>query len=735
MKLYSIRHNLVRHFLSLVILSVMVAAAFRVIAIPLLPQIENIAYDFRVRLTASQAVDPRVVIVDIDEKSLREVGRWPWNRDIMARMVDNLFQHYQISVLGFDVVFAEAENNSALTTLNQLATGELADDARFVETVKNLTPQLQNDVRFAKSLEDRPVSLGYFFYKTLPSTLSRFLGAIPAPILTLEELGFPEIPFVTAQGYGGNLAELQAATLSGGFFDNPLVDEDGVFRRVPLLTLYKGGLYPSLPLSMVRSLLGEPPLTFGPGATWLEVGKHRIPVALDMSILVPFRGRQGSFPYVSASDILDKRVDAATLRGAMVLVGTSAAGLNDLRSTPVQNVYPGVEIHANIISGILDGRIKEFSPIGWMIDLAILSLSWLILALFLPRLSLFYAMLLSTILYLLMLAGNLFAWDQGLVLPLANNLFMVSIMFTLHTAYGFFVEAQGKKQISRMFGQYVPGELVEEMSASGQEISIGGESREMTVLFSDVRGFTTISEGLKPDELTRLMNAFLTPMTRVIHQHRGTIDKYMGDAIMAFWGAPIADPDHARHGVLAALEMIRVMNALKSDFQSRGWPPLKIGVGLNTGLMNVGNMGSEFRMAYTVLGDAVNLGSRLESLSKQYGASIIVGEETFRRVSGMIYRRLDRVRVKGKDEPVAIYEPVGLPQEVSPELLAELDSYHAALDLYLEQRWDEAESALRELQRLHPEKLIYEVYLSRITHFREESPGEAWDGVYTHTSK
>jgi adenylate cyclase len=300
----------------------------------------------------------------------------------------------------------------------------------------------------------------------------------------------------------------------------------------------------------------------------------------------------------------------------------------------------------------------------------------------------------------------------------------------------YLLERNQKQQIAKTFGQYIPPELVDEMNKSGQPFTVGGESRDMTVMFSDVRGFTTISEGFTPQELTVLMNVFLSRMTNVIQAHRGTIDKYMGDAIMAFWGAPMDDADHAKHAITAALEMVRVMEGpLKEEFISRGWKPIKFGIGLNTGSMTVGNMGSDFRMAYTAMGDAVNLGSRIESLTKQYGVALMISEYTQGAVPGLISRELDMVRVKGKDTPVKLFEPLGFDGDVDADTLARIAHHHGALHLFREQKWDGAAATFEMLAAEEPDRLIYKVYLDRIAHFREESPGADWDGVYTHKEK
>jgi adenylate cyclase len=302
-------------------------------------------------------------------------------------------------------------------------------------------------------------------------------------------------------------------------------------------------------------------------------------------------------------------------------------------------------------------------------------------------------------------------------------------------SWGYFVETRTKGQFTELFGQYVPPELVDEMARDPQAYSMAGRNVELTVLFSDVRGFTTISEGLEPQELSHLMNEYLGAMTEVVRKNRGTLDKYIGDAIMAFWGAPVADPEHARHAVLTAIAMQKELKLLAEPFRARGWPELHIGVGVNTGMMTVGDMGSPVRKAYTVMGDAVNLGSRLESITKQYGVGIIVGPQTHDLLKDMVFRELDKVRVKGKDEPVAIYEPLGLAGEVSAEVLAQLKTWQHALRLYRAQDWEQAELQFYNLSRQAPECKLYQLYLARVAHWQKEPPGADWDGVTTFETK
>jgi adenylate cyclase len=730
--------------------------------IPLIDRLEAIVYDTRVNLTMPRTLDERIVIVDIDERSLRTreeggEGRWPWPRSRMAVMMDNLFEKYGVAIVGIDVVFAEPDESSGLGVLEQLAQNQLKNDDRFQAALREIAPQLQYDQLFADRIRQRPVVLGYYFS---PEARAAVSGALPAPVLPPGTFAGKNIPFFAAKGYGGNLPELLNAAAGAGHF-NPLQDADGVSRRVPMLAEYKGAYYEPLSLAMVRVLLGlsdaataksqavtlpkvvpgypkEALLSRGyQGLEWLEVGPLRIPVDDRVAALVPYRGKQGSYNYVSAADVIQAKVDPADLQGKIVLVGTTAPGLFDLRSTPVAAVFPGVEIHANMIGGMLDQTIKQRPPYVLGAEIVLLLFTGIAMTLILPLLTPIKQLLATMAVVLGALLLNLAVFHYwNLVLPLASGLLMTLLLFTFSMAYGFFVEARGKRQITGLFGQYVPPELVDEMARNPEHFSMEGRSQEMTVLFSDVRGFTTISEGLEPKELSNLMNEFLTPLTEVIYRNRGTIDKYMGDAIMAFWGAPLPEKDHARLGIRAGLEMHRKLEELQPQFRAQNWPEIRIGVGLNSGRMSVGNMGSSIRLAYTVMGDAVNLASRLEALTKEYGAAIIVGEGTRDLTAhDFVFREIDRVRVKGKLEPVTIYEPLGITGEVSKAILDELRLFNQAVKLYRAQEWDMAELQLLNLLKKSPDTRLYELYMDHIKFFRANPPGRSWDGAFTFEHK
>ena len=731
----------IRFVLGALLLLIFLGHAAHVWQIPFVSLVDAYLYDVRVRLSLKTTIDERIVVVDIDEKSLAEVGRWPWGRDKISTMVKQLTDHYKVSVVGFDVVFAEPDESSGLTVLEQIGKQQLRDEKGYQAALKDLRLSLDYDRRFANTLQGRPVVLGYYFSNFDDARKS---GALPAPLFTAGSFSGHVAALTQWRGYGGNLPMFQQAAAGAGHF-NPLVDFDGISRRVPLLVEHDGNYYEALSLAMLRLMLGNAAIRPGfpdksSGMEWLDIvsakGQLRIPVDQNAAALIPYRGAERSFPYVSAVDVLRGTVPPAVLAGRVVIVGTTAPGLMDLRATPVGASYPGVEIHANLLAGMLDGALKEKPYYVMAIEALQILLLGGVLVVLLPLVSPFRATLLASGTLIATVALNLLLWRSvNLVVPLASFIILVLLLYGLDAAWGYFVESRTKKQLTGLFGQYVPPELVDEMARDPEHYSMEGKNEELTVLFSDVRSFTTISEGLDPKELTQLMNLYLGEMTQVIRRQRGTLDKYIGDAIMAFWGAPVADAEHARQALLTALEMQKALRNLDEPFKARGWPPLHIGVGVNTGTMTVGDMGSPVRQAYTVMGDAVNLGSRLESITKQYGVGIIAGETTRALVKDIVFRELDRVRVKGKDEPVGIFEPLGLSTEVAQETLDELKLWQQALRLYRAQDWDGAELQLMHLLKRSPHCRLYSLYTERVAYHRAHPPGEQWDGVTTFETK
>jgi adenylate cyclase len=749
-------HQLAKHWsriaVTLIPLVFALLHATGVLPIGVLQRLDDIIYDARLRATMPRTLDERIVIVDIDEKSLAEVGQWPWSRNRMAAMIDELFDRQKITILGFDVVFAEPDESSGLKRLRQLAQGELRDQPGFIERLNQLQPQLDYDAAFAKALQGRPVVLGFYF--TGSDVESRTSGMLPASVMDKQALRNRPIKFVGFNGYGSNIEQIARAAPVAGFF-NPMVDGDGVVRSVPLLAEYKEQYYESLALAMFRMLAGRPEVEPGfPPETYLPkqyMGldhirlkqgnrSERIPVAEGVTTLVPYRGpggvKGGSYKYVSAADLLSKRLPAGSLKDKFVLVGTTAPGLQDLRVTPVGEAYAGVETHANLLSGLLDRTIPVKPDYALGYDLVILVLAGLTLAFALPLLSATRAVILSMLVIAGVVAMNwYFYMSHALVLPLAAALVMSITAFALNMGYGYFVESRSKRELANLFGTYVPPELVDEMVKDPDAYSMQATSKELTVMFCDMRGFTKMSEKMEPTKLQELLNAVFNRLTDIIRANRGTIDKYMGDCVMAFWGAPVDIPNHAHMSVKTSMEMAGAVRKINEEHRAKGIPEIGVGIGLNTGTMCVGDMGSEVRRAYTVIGDSVNLGSRLEGLSKVYGVDIVVSETTRKLATDFAWQELDRVRVKGKEQAVAIYWPVAPADRLDKAVSDELKTWAAFLKAYRAQDWEQCDVIMLNLQRMNAKKFLYELYSERVASMRLLPFDPSWDGATNFETK
>ena len=746
---------LVRHWprilVTLLPLVIVLLHATGAVRLGVLDRLDSIIYDSRLRATMPKTLDDRVVIVDIDEKSLADVGRWPWGRNRLSELTTELFERQKIALLGFDIVFAEADESSGLKRLNELAQRELRDQAGFVDKLRQLQTALDYDAMFAKSLEGRPVVLGYYLTGDRDGHTS---GVLPAPVMTKEALQGRPIKFTSWNGFGSNIAQIAKAAPVAGHF-NPIPEADGVVRSLPLIAEYKGGYYESLSLAMFRMLAGSP--TVVPGfpkdrllgrsyqgleSIQLKLGGKTLSIPVDdqVSALIPFRGfggpRGGSFKYVSAADLLSKSLPAESLKNKIVLVGTTAPGLQDLRVTPVSEIYPGVEAHANVISGLLDGNtlVKPDYAIGY--EVVVLLLAGLLLAFALPLVSATRAVILSVAVAAVVGGLNLWLYlGAGLVLPLAGALIMVATAFALNMSYGYFVESRSKRELANLFGTYVPPELVDEMVKDPDSYSMTATNREMTVMFCDMRGFTKMSEQMEPIQLQSLLNGVFTRLTGIIRANRGTIDKYMGDCVMAFWGAPVETPEHAHLAVKSAMEMANAVRGINEEHRAKGIPDIGIGIGVNTGNMCVGDMGSNIRRSYTVIGDAVNLGSRLEGLSKVYGVDIVVSESARKLAPAFGWQELDRVRVKGKDQAVAIFWPVAPANRVGAETEAEIKAWGSFLKAYRSQDWEQCDLLMMNLLRMNAKKYLYHLYSDRVASMRLLPFDLEWDGATNFETK
>ena len=707
----------------------------------LLQRIELLTFDLRLVHARGMSIPKNslapVVIVDIDERSLREHGRFPWSRSKVAQMVQRLNEG-GAAVIAFDIMFSEPETNPALEVATGLQRQGDEDALRLAETVSRFEDYFDSDRLFAETLSGKAVVLGYTFYLQNANRA----GLLPEPLLLANPQALIHTSLRPMLGYNANLHGLAQAASGGGFF-SLLPDPDGVVRRAPLIARHQDLLYASLGLEALRQYLLLNSFTLRTnlinGVQTVEglsiEGVGTIPLDAQGQMIVPYRGPQGSYPYISASDVLSGNMNGS-VEGAIVLVGTTAPGLFDLRSTPVQAVYPGVEIHANVIDAILGKRFLSEPAWAWAANFFVTLLLGLVLALALPGMPPVTQLVFTILVTAGLVAANLVVWQKGLVMDLAMPLLLIVLLAMVNMGYGFLFESQSRRKLKEMFGQYVPPQIVHEMSENPKDYGFEGETRELTVLFADIRGFTTLSETLSAAELKRLLNRYFTPMTRIIFESRGTIDKYVGDMIMAFWGAPLHDDQHALHAIEAGLGMLAETERLKQEFLAEKLPEINIGVGCNTGPMNVGDMGSAYRRSYTVLGDAVNLGSRLEGTTKFYGVKLVVGETTRAHAGDVfLFRELDLVKVKGKVQAIRVYEPICRADEATEEVRQELTAYHEALSDFRSRRWERAQAAFASLQRTCPERHIYQLYLERIEYLSADDPGEAWDGVYERKEK
>ena len=700
---------------------------------------ELLIYDQRMQLHLPeevQAAAAPIVIIDIDEASLQHEGRWPWSRAKIADLVKKL-NEAGAAVIGFDILFGEAERNPAQEVLDGLD-----QQSGLYKQLNALQKNYDRDQLLANTLAESEAVLGYLFHYQYTLTS----GLLPAPLYLENQPKdlISELVIPIMVGYAAPLDSLIKAAAGGGFF-SLAPDTDGVVRRAPMVARYNNQLFASLSLEMLRQFMFLEGIQLN---TSTIAGKQHLekiyldenlalPTDSSGQLLIPFRGPAETFPYIPAWQVLAGEVDTELLQGALVLVGTSAPGLFDLRATPVASVYPGVEVHANLLAAMLDKKFLQQPSWAPGANFVIALFAGLILALSLPWLAPILQVIISFGVSITIITITSWLWlIEGIVLALAGPLLLVFLLTVFNFIWGFFYESMTRHRPADMFGQYVPPELVEEMSRHPGNFSFAGESRQLSVLFSDIRGFTALSESLAADELKVLLNRYFTPITGVIFDHRGTIDKYIGDLVMAFWGAPIEDPDHALHSIQAAMQMLKATEKISAVFVSEGLPAISVGIGINSGLMNVGDMGSKYRRAYTVLGDAVNLASRLESSTKYYGVSLVVGEKTRElALEYFIWRELDLVKVKGKDYSVKVYQPVCSMAESTPELEEELAILGHALASFRKQNFIHAKALFTQLNQQYPNINQYIMYLERIQTLSQAPPAIGWDGSWTRIDK
>ncbi|WP_418640965.1 CHASE2 domain-containing protein [Sulfurimonas sp. ST-27] len=685
---------------------------------------ENKLNDVMFLARGDKTADDRIVIVDIDEKSLQQLGQWPWSRNKVATILEHLTQ-YGAGIIGLDIVFAEKDNSSPKLVLQKLG-------------LKNIAAE-DYDKILAETIAASPTVTGYVF--ALKNDTLEKRETLPKTTAIIIEKNKPEkSSLIKPYRAIVNIPVIKNAAYSSGYF-NTIPDEDGVVRSIPMIMEYRGLLYPSLSLELTRLALGERKVVinyYKKGVESIRIGKITIPTDRFGRMIINYRGRQHKYKYISACDIYANKIDPKEIAGKIVLVGTTAAGLLDLRSTPFDSVYPGVEVHATAIDNILN---QEFlARPSWIIGFDIvdifLSLSIAFGLLLIPN-----AMLSFTFLTLF-ITGLLFMHyytmtEKGLLINTLFPLAGISFLFVIGEAVNYFLESRQKERIKQKFATKVSPAVVEELIANADSDTFDVKEKEITILFSDIRDFTSISEKMdSAKSLINLLNEYMTPMVDIITKYKGTVDKFIGDAIMAYWNAPTDVQDHPDKALQSAIEQILRLETLNIKLSKEKKPNINIGIGINTGVSVVGEMGSIGRSDYTCIGDSVNLASRAEGLCKVYASKIILSEYTKKMLKKDNYflRELDTVRVKGKNKPVTIYECMGY-KEKHWVNFNENDTriYTEALKLYKNSHFKEAKKLFTRLNNANVQKL-YTIYIQRCEYYIHNRPKD-FDGVFTFTNK
>jgi adenylate cyclase len=735
--------------------SILLVVTLFLSGIPILDLIELKTYDLRFLSRGQLQPSPAVVMAVIDEKSLNMEGRWPWPRSKLAALVD-ILSHDGARVISFDIGFLEPDENSQLALLKQVA--EKVDalaihHPALTDFINESKKHADNDLALATAIKNSAaaVVLGYFFYMSEADLnyrleqpeIDRQLQRISAskyPFVTSREQAQNSAPFVRAYAPESNLEILTEAAASSGYFTlKP--DQDRLIRWMPLVLQGGENLFPPLAISTVWHYLGRPPLTVqvGPyGVEGIQMGKRFIPTDENGRLLINYLGPSKTFPHFSISDILSGKLAKGTFTDKLVLVGTTATGAYDMQGTPFSTVYPGAEIHATVIDNILTQNFLTKPLWTRIYDLLAIVILGALIGVALPRRSPLQGLLLALGLGVVYIgvARWLFV-HQRVWLNIIYPLLVLATNYTVLTVSYYVTEERDRKKIKGAFEHYVSPEVIDEITKDPAKLNLGGERRVLTVLFSDVQNFTGISESMDSTKLVELLNEYLTAMTDIVLKYRGTLDKYIGDAIMAFYGAPVARADHACMACYTAIGMVEELKKLRESWSVRKLPPINMRIGIHMGEVTVGNMGSAKRFDYTVMGDTVNLASRLEGLNKAYGTTILTTEDTACLVEkSFVLREIDMVQVVGRKRPVRIYELLAatgtsLPQEQEEAYSA----YAAGLDAYRQQSWDKALTLFQHSLTLWPKDSPSRTMVERCQLYQQAPPPEEWDGVFEHTHK
>lgn len=678
---------------------------------------ESQTYDWRVRLATEPPANPidDIVIVDIDERSIQKLGSYHhWTRDYWSKLISFL-DSAGVKMIGLDVIFDPNPRHPE-------------EDLKLQKTIADAGNvclafyfSMADEKNFRPAMVNEPENLDY----------KRFMYEVPDELslnLMSQDRFEPSYPVFLNASYTAGFVSLFA-------------DPDGIIRRIPLLLRFNQHVYPAFPFQIFLKIKGIKEIDYLGNKSHLllradDQSQISIPIDIHGQMLIRYAGGFNSFRYISFYDVLSNNIDANYFKDKIVLVGSSLAGFYDLRSTPLQPAFPGVEINANIIYQLLNQRfIYQMSSFSrFLLVLIIAILSGAVLIFLRPLGSVIYSVV---FVFLVILIGVYALENFSFWLPLIPLLLTVVIAFSINYVYRYLFEEKDKRQIRKIFSHYVSPSVVEILLKNPDMVKLGGEKKFCTVLFSDIVGFTSLSETMEPTKLVHLLNDYMTSMTNVIFQNKGMLDKYEGDAIMAVFGAPVEIPESPELACNAALDMQKQLKMLVEYWKKIGRPALQTRIGINSGDMVVGNMGSDTRFDYTVVGDAVNLASRLESANEVYNTHIMIGEQTYAKVQDkFITRPLDLLRVKGKKTPVRVYELIARKEDKLPTGYSEMiQEYHQGFKEYLQRNWNNAIQHFQKALHFVPDDGPSKLYLERCREFSQNPPGANWDGVYVMQTK
>ncbi|MBW1988558.1 MAG: adenylate/guanylate cyclase domain-containing protein [Deltaproteobacteria bacterium] len=752
--------------LTITILVLLLVGGAYVVGVPFLDLMEFRTVDLRFRFRGEQPPLDKVALVVIDEKSIAEQGKWVWPRSKMAKLITAI-SDAGAACVGLDVGFLEPDDNAAgkvVSRVRKLLAREGVNSRRIERGLAALEKAGDHDAALAGAIKNSkcPVVLGYFFQlsaeglgelhqKAKEENLKNARASLYNTVR--RSPGARDAGLIPAFAPESNVTPIAQATDFAGFF-NMVPDRDGTVRRLPMVLACEGGMYAPLSLKTLQAYLRRQNpdarenlhlVLDAFGVSEVRVGSRDIPVDEHGRLLINYMGGPKTFPHVSATDLLEGRkllVDKGmgkaeiSLKDKIVLVGATAVGIYDLRVTPFSEIYPGLEIHANVVDNILSRRFLRQPNWVRLLDLFAIFAVSAILGGLLPRLNIYTGGLMSLGLFAGYLGAGQYLFAKGAVVNLVYPLAALLVMYVSTTLYKYLTEEREKRFLRGAFSTYLAPSVVDQILKSPDKLALGGEKRVITAFFSDVQGFTSISQKLDPEELVELLNEFLTEMTDIILQNEGTVDKYEGDAIIAFFGAPVEMPDHAARACVACVQMQKRLVDLRAKFAAEGRPLLHMRIGMDTGFAVVGNMGSSLRMDYTMMGDMVNTAARLEGVNKAYGTYTMVSMATYQQAKDQVFgRELDAVNVVGRDEPVRVVEILDLAGEVPGNLLALAENYEKALAAYRNRDFAGALKRFEAILETEPNDGPSATMAARCREYLENPPPEDWDGSYTMTSK